>query len=100
MEFSPLKKVGSPASVKGVRGNYLTTLIMWVGGGLFVLLVLFILSLPFILRTILILFTIAIIVKKYFDLKKLSKGDIYLQTKQLARKKVYIKSKPNNIKLS
>lgn len=93
MKFSPLKKVGSPASFRGVRGMFLTIMIMHVVGGLFFILVLFIIPFSTVIRMPLVLFSIGFIIYKYNILKKASKGDLNLSLKQNCRKSFIIKSK-------
>ena len=99
MEFSPKKRVGSPASVKGVRGDYLTALLMWIGVGLFCLLIFFVLPLPIIAQVSLVMITIALLFYKYMTLKTLSKGDIYRETKKSSRKKILVISSPIKISI-
>ena len=94
MKFYPKKKVGSPAAVKGVRGDYLSSLIMYIGLGLIFILVVFVLPFAPLIQLLLVIVTAVLLIIKYNNLKKLSKGDIYNETKRNSRKKVLIVSKP------
>lgn len=94
MKFQPKKKVGSPAAVKGVRGDYLSSLIMYIGAALVFILVVFVIPFPPLFQLLLVIITIILLIVKYNNLKKLSKGDIYNETKLHSRKKVLIISKP------
>lgn len=93
MKFNPRKRVGSPASFKGVRGTYLTTMIMFIAGGLF--LILFFLILPFsmIMRLILTVAVIVFLLFKFSELKSSSKGDLNKSLKFNCRKTFIIKAK-------
>lgn len=96
MNIEPLKKVGSPASFKGVRGDYLTKLIMNLCLLLFLALLIIMIPIPSIIQLVVIVFFILLFLYKYNELKKLSKGDIYQETKIYSRKRVQIISSPIN----
>ena len=91
MLFEPRKRVSSPASFRGVRGTYLTNMIMYIGGGLFLILLLLILPLPMLARIVLIVFAIGFLLYKYNTLKELSKGDLNKSLKDNCRKTFVIK---------
>jgi hypothetical protein len=93
MKFKPQKRVGSPASFRGVRGTYLTTMLMYVGGGLFLILILLIFPFSMLMRFILIVLVISLLLYKYNTLKKLSKGDLNKSLKSYCRKTFVIKPK-------
>lgn len=93
MKFEPLKRVGSPASFRGIRGGYLTIMLMYVGGGLFFVLILLIIPFPVLIRMLFILLSIVFIIYKYNILKNASKGDLNLSNKKNCRKSFLIKSK-------
>jgi len=97
MDISPNKRVGSPASLKGVRGEYLTTLIMYAAGSLFLVLIIMMIPIFLLLQIGLIALVLSVFIYKYIDLKKNSKGDIYSVTKKNSRKKILIKSTPLKI---
>lgn len=93
MKFNPRKRVGSPASFRGVRGSYLTTMIMFGGGGLFLILIFLIFPFPMLVRLILTIAVLCFLLYKYNDLKKLSKGDLNKSLKSSCRKTFVIKPK-------
>ena len=93
MKNKTQKRVGSPASFRGVRGVYLTNMIMYVGGGLFFVLLLLILPLPMTIRLVLIVVAIVFLVSKYNALKALSKGDLNKSLKENCRRSIIIKPK-------
>lgn len=93
MNFRPRKRVGSPASFRGVRGEYLTFMIMNVAGGLFAVLIFLIFPFPMSYRLALTLLVIGYLLYKYSELKKLSKGDLNKSLKSNCRKSFVIKSK-------
>lgn len=91
MKFVPKKRVGSPASFRGVRGVYLTNMLMYTGGGLFFILIILIIPFSMITRLVGTIFLIAFLLYKYNDLKTLSKGDLNKSLKQNCRKSFIIK---------
>lgn len=93
MKFNPRKRVGSPAAFKGVRGAFLTTLMMYIGGSLFVILLFLIFPLPMLYRLILTVVVIVFLLYKFSELKESSKGDLNKSLKQNCRKTFIIKSK-------
>ena len=96
MIHHPYKKVGAPASFKGVRGDYLNSLFIYAGSALFLSLLIFIIPLPTVLRFILLALVFVLFrFWKYPELKKLSKGkDLFKETKRYARKNVIVYSNP------
>ena len=93
MKFEPLKRVGSPASFRGIRGGYLTLMLMYVGGGLFFVLILIIIPFSTLIRMLLILSSLGFIIYKYNVLKNASKGDLNISNKENCRRSLVIKSK-------
>lgn len=93
MKSEPFKRVGSPASFRGIRGGYLTLMLMYVGGGLFFILILLIIPFPTFIRMLLILSSVGFIFYKYNVLKNASKGDLNISNKENCRKSLVIKSK-------
>lgn len=67
---------------------------MYVGGGLFFILILLIIPFPTLVRIFLILCSVLFIIYKYNVLKNSSKGDLNISTKGNCRKSLIIKSKP------
>jgi len=92
MEIHPRRRVGAPASFKGVRGDYLMTLIFWIVGLLMLLFLVFTIFKNFVFIILCILMIFGFLIYKFLELKKLSKGDMYLQTKKMSRKKIIIKA--------
>jgi len=93
MDFVPRKRVGSPASVRGVRGPYLNIMIMYIVGGLFFILILLIFPFPMLLGLLLTVVAIGFLIYKYTKLKTLSKGDLSKSLKNNCRKTFVAKSK-------
>lgn len=93
MKFNPKKRVGSPASFRGVRGTYLTTMLMFIGGGLFMILIFLIFPFPMLMRLVLTIAVLCFLLYKYTELKKLSKGDLNKSLKSNCRKTFVIKPK-------
>lgn len=91
MKFNPKKRVGSPASVRGIRGTYLLYMIGSLAGGLFGVLIVSSLSLRFMFKIIGIVIIIVFIVYKYLDYMKLSKGDMQKPIKDSCRIPIIIK---------
>lgn len=91
MKFNPKKRVGSPASVRGIRGTYLLYMIGTIGAGLFGVLIISSLSLPFMFKGIGMAVIIGFIVYKYLDYMKLSKGDMQKPIKVSCRISLIIK---------
>ncbi|POS00907.1 hypothetical protein Q361_11710 [Flavobacterium croceum DSM 17960] len=90
--FIPFKKVITPAAVKGIRGDYLMFFMMNIAGGLLVIFLAVVIPINTFLRLLIALGVIVYLLHKYNSFRKLSKGDIYKETKKNARKNIYIKS--------
>lgn len=93
MKFNPKKRVGSPASVRGIRGAYLIYMIGYLAGGLLSVLILTSISTPFIFKGIGMVIIIGFIIHKYFDYLKLSKGDMQMPIKSNCRISVILKNR-------
>lgn len=92
MNFEPRKKVGSPAAFRGIRGIYLTNMLLYVGGGLFFILIVLIIPFSMQIRLLSTLVAILFLAFKYNNLKKLSKGDLNKTLKDNCRKTFIIKT--------
>lgn len=93
MNFKPRKRVGSPAAFKGVRGTYLNTLIVYIVGSLFVILIFLMCPLSLLYRMVLTITTIGFVFYKFTELRTASKGDLNKSIKQNCRKTFVIKPK-------
>lgn len=91
MKFNPKKRVGSPASVRGIRGTYLLYMIGCILGGLFGFLIVSALSIPFMFKAIGMAIITGFIIYKYLDYMKLSKGDMQKPIKDSCRISIIIK---------
>jgi hypothetical protein len=91
MKFNPKKKVGSPASVRGIRGTYLLYMIGYILGGLFGFLIVGSLPVPFLFKGVGMVIIIGFIIYKYLDYMKLSKGDMQMPVKLSCRISLIIK---------
>lgn len=91
MKFNPKKRVGSPASVRGIRGAYLLYMIGFIGGGLFGFLIVSSLSVPFLFKAVGMAIITGFIIYKYLDYMKLSKGDMQKPIKDSCRISIIIK---------
>lgn len=94
MIILPLKRVGEQAAFKGVKGNYLTTLMLRSGISVFIVLIGFIAGGTFIVKISVVACAVIYLLVSFNKLKENSKHDIYSQTKKYCRKKIIIKSKP------
>lgn len=91
MKLNPKKRVGSPASVRGVRGTYLLYMIGYLAISLFAVLIITAFSIPFTFKGILLCFVVVFVVYKYYDYVKLSKGDMQKPVKDSCRISIVIK---------
>lgn len=91
MIIIPFKRVGAPASLRGIRGAYLNTLLMYGVGALFLMLVLLMLPLPIFIRIPFIVIIIVGFIFKFNSLKKDSKGDLNISLKKNCRKNIILK---------
>lgn len=91
MQFKPLKRVGEPASFKGLKGAYLVTALIRLGLLVILFFAVMILNVDIIIKLVI---TIAAIFFYYMNMKSLreaSKEDLFLPLKKNCRKNVQIK---------
>lgn len=93
MIFKPQKRVGSPAAFRGVRGTYLNTLIVYIVGTLFIILIFLMCPLTLLYRIVLTILIICFLLYKFTELKTASKGDLNKSIKKACRKTFVIKPK-------
>lgn len=91
MKIEPYKRVGSPASLRGIRGEYLNSLLMWTAGSLLVIIIIISLPFPILIRLVLTGLIVLYFLYKFNELKKLSKGDLKLSLKKNCRKNLIFK---------
>lgn len=91
MKFNPKKRVGSPASVRGIRGVYLLYMISFIASSLLFFLIISSLAIPFLFKVVLIGLNVVFLIYKYFQYTKFSKGDMQLPIKSSCRISIIIK---------
>lgn len=91
MVFNPQKKVGSTASVRGIRGTYLIYMICYLVGLIFSFLIVLSLTINMYVKAGVLICAISFIIYKYFDFLKLSKGDMNKPVKDSCRIPLIIK---------
>ena len=98
MELEPNKRVGVPASFKGVRGPFLMSLIFWTVAILFSIFILTTITKDKTITFSVILIGIGASIFKYLELKKASKGDLNIHLKKRCRRNLRIISNQIRIK--
>ncbi len=93
MKLNPKRRVGSPASVRGIRGTYLLYMIGYLAVSLFAVLIITALSIPFTFKGIALFFVVVFVVYKYYNYLNLSKGDMQKPIKDSCRIQIVIKKK-------
>lgn len=91
MKLNPKKRVGSPASVRGIRGTYLLYMIGYLAGSLFAILIVTALSIPFLFKGCGLVAIVIFIIFKYYNYLNLSKGDMHKPVKDSCRIPIVIK---------
>jgi len=95
MILKPYKRVGEPASFKGIKGPYLFLSLYYTGGLMCVLFLIFIIPMPQIILLSSLIISIGYWLIKISSFKKKSKdGDINIITKNSCRKNLTIKGNP------
>jgi len=91
MKFIPKKRVGSPASVRGIRGAYLIYMISYLAAALLSLLIVSSMSISFVFKAIGVILVFVFVIYKYYAFLKLSKGDMQMPIKDSCRISLIIK---------
>ena len=96
MKSVPFKRVGAPASFKGVRGSYLNKFLLKAGIAFFLVIAVMPFSFPWMIKVGWVIACFGYIYFVYIKLLAKSKGDINGMSKKECRKVVNIKGSKLN----